>query len=311
MPSSEESRAHSGEHVLFQSLSRIFKGMQSVKVVVEPDRKQLFVKYDGDITWEGILEAEKLANEIVRENRRIIISLGSKDDLSKRYGKRLRGRWDLIDDEILRIVEVEDFDCVACKGEHVETTGEIGLIAVRKFNAVGKGQYDIEFEVGVRALDYLLESKRVAMNLFSILGTTADIAEQTARNLKDDVLDLKKSLKEASKKAIDNLPYQEIKGVKVYSGIFDGLDQRELTKKAGSLRKEANSVVILGDRSGFIVMARSGNLAFNVVSLLKKACDMLGGKCGGEVDFAFAGGFMSESLDRAVDTLVQELEKIL
>jgi alanyl-tRNA synthetase len=284
--------------------------MQSVKVVVGPDRKQLFVKYDGDMTWEGILEAEKLANEIVLENRRIVVSLGSKEDL-RRYGNRLRGRWDLIDDEILRIVEVEDFDCVACKGEHVETTKEIGLIAVRKLNALGKGQYDIEFEVGVRALNYLLESKRVAMNLLSILGTTADIAEQTARNLKDDVLDLKKSLKEASKKAIENLPCQEIKGVKVYSGVFDGLDQRELTRKAGSLRKEANSVVILGDRSGFIVMARSDNLAFNVVSLLRKACDMLGGKCGGEMDFAFAGGFMSESLDRAVDTLVQELEKII
>lgn len=127
MPSSEESGAHSGahsgEHVLFQSLSRIFKGMQSVKVVVEPDRKQLFVKYDGDMTWEGILEAEKLANEIVRENRRIIVSLGSKDELRRRYGNRLRGRWDLIDDEILRIVEVEDFDCVACKGSMLRQRG--------------------------------------------------------------------------------------------------------------------------------------------------------------------------------------------
>ena len=307
----EAARAHSGEHVLFQSLSRVFKGMRSVKVVIEPDKKQLFVKYNGEIDWDGVLEAEKIANRIVQENRGIKIIVGDKEELKREYGDRLRGRWDLIRDRRIRLVEVEGFDYVACKGEHVERTGEIGFIVVKKLSKLKKGEYEIQFEVGEEAREYALESKRLVMSLIDILGTTPDIAENTARNLKEEVLRLRKSLREVTKRAMEKLEYEEVKGVKVYSRVFDGFDKRELMKKAADLRKEDHTVVIFGDLSGLLIMGRSDDLSFNVIPLLEKGCNLLGGRCGGKEEFAFGGGFQSDNLNEAVDLIKRELNKIL
>lgn len=308
---SEESKAHSGEHVLFQSLSRVFKGMESVKVVIEPDKKQLFVKYDGEITWSGILQAERIANRIIQENRKIKITVEDKEKLRKEYGDKLRGRWDLIEDKTIRIVEVEGFDCVACRGEHVERTGEIGLIIVKDFKNIGKGEYEIQYEVDEKARETLMESKKIAMKVMEILGTTPDKFEKTASNIKEEIKRLRESLKDASKKTMKKLEYEEIKGVKLYSKIFDGLDRRELMRKAADLRNDKKTVVIFGDSSGLLVMGRSDDLNFDVIPLLEKGCNLLEGKCGGKKEFAFGGGFKSNDLNKAIDLIKKELIKIL
>ena len=307
----ESSKAHSGEHILFQSLSRVFKGMESVKVVIEPDKKQLFVKYDGEIDWSGILKAERIANRIIQENRKIKITTGDKEKLRKQYGNKLRGRWDLIEDKTIRIVEVEGFDCVACKGEHVESTGEIGLIIVKDFKNLGKNEYEIQYEVGEKAKEFLMESKKIAMDVMEVLGATPDKIEKTARNLKEEIIRLRQSLKETSKKAMEKLEYEEIKGVKLYTKIFDGLDRKELMRKAASLRREKNTVVIFGDNFGLLIMGRSPDMKFNVIPILEKGCKYLGGKCGGKEDFAFGGGFKSDKLNEAIELMKKELIKLI
>jgi alanyl-tRNA synthetase len=307
----ELSKAHTGEHILFQSLSRVFKGMESVKVVLELEKKQLFVKYAGEINWSGILEAERMANKIIRENRKIKITTGDKEKLRKEYGNKLRGRWDLIKNKNIRIVEVEGFDCVACRGQHVGSTGEIGLIVVKDFRNIGKGEYVIEYEVDERAKELLMESKKIAMSVMEILGTSPGKIENTAKNLKEEIIKLRENLKEASKKAMENIDYEEVKGVKLYSKIFHGLDRRELMRKAAKLREEKKTVVIFGDNSGLLIMGRSNDLNFSVIPILEKGCKMLGGKCGGKPDFAFGGGFKSNNLTEAVILIKKELTDFL
>lgn len=308
---SEKPKAHSGEHILFQSLSRVFKGMESVKVVIESDKKQLFVKYDGEMDWSGVLEAERIANRIIQENRKITITIGEKKKLRKEYGNKLRGRWDLIEDKIIRIVEVEGFDYVACKGEHVKNTGEIGLIVIKDFKKTGNNEYEILYEVGEKAKEFLMESKRIAMKVMEILGATPGKVEFTAKNIKEEITKLRESLKEVSKKAMENLEYEEIKGVKFYSRIFDGLDRRELMRKAADIRKEKKTVAIFGDNSGLLIMGRSDDLKFNVIPLLEKGCNFLKGKCGGKEDFAFGGGFQSNNLKGAIELIKKELIELL
>jgi alanyl-tRNA synthetase len=307
----EQSKAHSGEHILFQSLSRVFKGMESIKVEIKPEKNRLFVKYDGKIDWNGILEAERIANKIISENRKIKIIVGNKEKLRKEFGNKLRGRWDLIKDENIRIVEVEGFDCVACKGEHVKTTGEIGFIVVRNFKKLGKGEYEIEYEVGEKAQEFLMESKKIAMKIMEILGVTPENIEKVAMNLKKEIERLRENLKEVSKRMMKKLDYEEVKGVKLYSEIFFSLDKRELMRKAASLRKEKNTVVIFGDTSGLLIMGRSDDLNFNVIPLLEKACNFLGGKCGGKEEFAFGGGFRTNDLNKAIVLIKEELIKLL
>jgi len=307
----ESSKAHTGEHILFQSLSKVFKGIESVKVEIKPDKKQLFVKYDREIDWAGILQAERIANGIIKENKKIKITIGDKEKLKKKYGKKLRGRWDLIKDKKIRIVEVEGFDYVACSGKHVKHTGEIGTIVIKNFKHLGKDDYVIQFEVGEKAKESLMESKKIAMNLMEILGTSSDKVEKTAINLKEQITKLRENLKQASKKAMEKLEYEEVKGVRLYSRIFSGLDRRELMRKAASLRDEKKTVVIFGDNSGLLVIGRSFDMKFNVLPILEKGCKYLGGKCGGKEDFAFGGGFKSDKINEAIKIMKKELIKLL
>jgi alanyl-tRNA synthetase len=285
--------------------------MESVKIVIEPDKKQLFVKYDDEISWSGILEAERITNRIIQENRKIKITIGDKEKLRKEYGNKLRGRWDLIEDKTIRIVEVEGFDCVACRGEHVKNTGEIGLIIVKDFKNLGKNDYEIQYEIGEKAKEFLIESKKIAMDVMEVLGATPDKIEKTAKNLKEEITRLRESLKETSKKAMEDIEYEEIKGVKVYSRVFDGLDKRELMRKAYDLKNEKKTVVIFGDNSGVLLMGRSDDVKFNVMPVLEKGCNFLGGKCGGKEDFAFGGGFKSNGMKEAVNIIKKELVKLL
>ena len=105
--------------------------------------------------------------------------------------------------------------------------------------------------------------------------------------------------------------HQEIKGIKFYSKVFDGLDRRELMRKAADLRKDKNTIVIFGDNSGLLVMGRSDDLNFNVIPFLEKGCVFLGGKCGGKKEFAFGGGFKSKNLNDAINLIKKELIKEL
>src|SRR6185503_20879500 len=98
------------------------------------------------ISPQQISEAEHLANEIVYENRPIVVrivpeaevpSLGLRKE-SQRIGP-------------LRVVSVEDFDVSACGGTHVRRTGEIGSIVIRKVERVNR-QARVDFVCGGRSL---------------------------------------------------------------------------------------------------------------------------------------------------------------
>ena len=82
-------------------------------------------------------------------------------------------------------------------------------------------------------------------------------------------------------------------------------------RKAADLRKEKNTVVIFGDSSGFLIMGRSDDFNFNLIPLLEKGCNFLGGRCGGRQEFAFGGGFKSKNLNEAIELIKKELIKTL
>lgn len=91
----------------------------------------------------GIARVQERANEVVFENRPIGISFehaSEAQDLrkpSEREGE-------------LRIITIAGLDRSACGGTHVRTTGEVGLISIRKLDKI-RGNLRIEFLCGMRA----------------------------------------------------------------------------------------------------------------------------------------------------------------
>jgi alanyl-tRNA synthetase len=302
-------KAHTGEHILFQSLSRVFDGIEIEKINITEEKKSLFVNYPDNLDKKKILEAELLVNKIIQDGREVKKFAGSKEEIEKRFENKVRGKWDRISDEKITVVEVDGFDYAACSGEHVENTKEIGMLLVTKVNSLGKNLHEIQFEVDEKAREKAIELANTVLVLEDILNTSKDKIESTVFNLKEEVLKLRKLLKIITRESMKDLNSEEIKGVKLYYKTFSGLDNDEIGKKVGELIKE-NKIVVLVVNDFFgnvsVVLARSSDVNIGVLSVLRRVCEEFKGKCGGKENFAMGGGFQADK-EKIIQNIKDEL----
>src|SRR5208337_1844238 len=90
---------------------------------------------------------EKLANEIIAEDRPVEIDFATSDE-ARAMGVR---KIPPAEREKLRLIDVRDLDLNACGGTHVRSTGQIGSILLRKTEKVRQG-VRVEFVCGGRAV---------------------------------------------------------------------------------------------------------------------------------------------------------------
>jgi alanyl-tRNA synthetase len=303
----DESRiAHTGEHILFRALFKVFPGLVLDKIDVVEGRKVVYVESAEQLSWEKLLEAELLANEVIADGKIVRKHAGSTEELKEKFGGKLRGKWERITDETVTVVEVDGYDWAACSGDHVENTIDIGMILITKVNSLGKEKYEIHFEVGEAAKQKALDLHARAKSVIEILGTTEDKLEKAAMNLKDEALMLRKKLKSVSKEALKNIAAENVNGIKIFAKIFPGLDNDELTARAGELVREKNTAVIFVnefEEKIIITVARSDDLQFNAVEILQEVCEQLGGKGGGKPSFAMGGGKKTVSAEKILSDL--------
>lgn len=112
-----------------------------------------------------------------------------------------------IEDDDIRIIEVDNIDYAACCGTHVSNTGEVGLIKILNWESY-KGNTRVTFVSGSRALeDYswkntyiksisrLLSSKdKDLLNKVNNLYNNKEILEKENRKLREDLLNIKGQL---------------------------------------------------------------------------------------------------------------------
>src|SRR5258708_36924028 len=176
---------HSGQHVLSAAFLRLHK-IPTVSFHMADD----YCSIDLDtpaLTKAQIESAERLANEIILENRPVEIRFVTRDEAGK-LGLR---KVPVADREELRIIDIRDVDISACGGTHVNQTGQIGCVLLRKTEKVRQG-WRVEFVAGQRAV---VTARRdftgltEAAVLFS--AHIYDVPQQ-ARNALDDIRFLRK-----------------------------------------------------------------------------------------------------------------------
>lgn len=137
---------HSGEHILSGILCRLY---HCDNVGFHLGAEAVTIDYNADISWEQVLEAERLANEAIWADREAEITYPSREELAVldyRSKKKLAGQ--------VRIVEFPEADRCACCGTHVERAGQVGLIKVLSCQKFREG-VRMEILCGARALRYL------------------------------------------------------------------------------------------------------------------------------------------------------------
>jgi len=301
---------HSGQHVLSAAFIRLFD-VPTVSFHMGVD--YCSIDLDTKALASGQVEAaERLANEIILENRPVEVRYVSQEE-ARSVGLR---KVPAVDKSELRLIAIHDFDLSACGGTHVRNTGQIGCILLRKTEKVRQG-VRLEFVCGQRAVatgrrDYMTLAEAAALYSTQLWDLPQQIRKaqddaKAARRSRDEILE--ELAGQHALRLVAETPVAN--GRKVVIGVFADHDApfiRLLAQKC--TRASDNVIALLASTSGqtALVFAQSAGQPFDMGSLMKEALEKLGGRGGGSKDLAQGG--TAES--RPVEPVLAEVrEKLL
>jgi alanyl-tRNA synthetase len=138
------SRMHSGEHVLSRILESSHEGLEVYKVAVAEEETTVFMHWSGELRWDLLFEAEDGANEVI--SRDLPVSIRFYEPREAREIQGLKANWERLGDEPIRVVTIPGFDCIACSGTHVSSTGQIGGLLVTGYRGTAP-EWEVKFTV--------------------------------------------------------------------------------------------------------------------------------------------------------------------
>lgn len=293
---------HSGQHVLSSAFVRLF-GMATVSFHMADD----YCSIDLDtptLTKEQVEAAERLANEIVLEDREVDIRFVTRDEAAKLGLRKLPPT----ERDELRLIDIRDFDLTACGGTHVARTGQIASILLRKFEKVRQG-WRVEFVAGQRAVatarrDYTALTETAG--LFS--AHIYDVPQQARKSL-DEIRSLRKQREQsqedlaAAQAAAMLAETPETAGRRVVVRTLADRDLNFVKLLAQKLTRLSPAVVALLATTSpqpSLVFAQSAGQLFDMGALLKETLGKLGGRGGGSKDMAQGGAPNADGIDAAL-----------
>jgi alanyl-tRNA synthetase len=287
----EHMQQHSGQHILSAAFIELYQ-MPTVSFHMAEDYCSIDLATPF-VTPEQIVGAENRANQIVFENRPVVISYVSRADAEK-LGLR---KPPAAERDELRIVSVADFDVSACGGTHVSSTGQIGSILLRKSEKARHGTR-VEFVCGDRAVriarrDYTALSEAAALFSAKLWDVREHISKsfdetKSLRKQKDDALDQLAGLMAAA--AVHSDPDRN--GSKLVVKVFPDRDitfAKLFAQKVTHAATPAIALVASAVDPPGAVFAQTPGGAADMGALLKQVLSSVGGRGGGSHDFAQGG----------------------
>jgi alanyl-tRNA synthetase len=278
---------HTGQHIL----SRAFEVRHEAETVgFHLTDTTLTIDLDQPSLNETQLSAaEQLANTIIQANRAVSARIVAGDALD---GVRMRRLPAKIATDGLRIVEIEDFDLVACGGTHVARTGEIGLLKIIKVERRGD-RLRLEFLCGNRALvDYdskhqiaVAAAQALTCGLPEVVTQIGKLQESIRTLQRDYRAALDERMQLESTRLIDAA--QAARRDVVVAG-FDGRGPAELKRLAAALT-DAGLVALLAAHDGertHLLAARPAGSPADMQALLARVFGALEGRGGGRAEMA-------------------------
>ena len=301
---------HSGQHVLSAAFIRLFN-MPTVSFHMADD----YCSIDLDtptLTKDQIESAERLANEIILENRPVNVSYVTREEAGKLGLRKLPPT----ERDELRLVDIQDFDLTACGGTHVSQTGQIASVLLRKTEKVRQG-WRVEFVAGQRSVatarrDFTTLTETAA--LFS--ANIYDVPTQ-ARKALDEIKSLRKQCEQSleelagAQAAAMLAETPETSGRKLIVRTFADRDLNFLKLLAQKLtRLSPNAIALLAATTpqSSLIFAQSPGQPYDMGTLLKEVVAKLGGRGGGSKDMAQGGVPNTENLAEALTQTAAKLE---
>ena len=280
---------HTGQHVLSAAFIELYQ-FPTVSFHMGDDYCSIDLSTPA-ITAAQVTGAERRANEIVFENRPVRIRYVHRDE-AERLGLR---KLPPAERDELRLIEVADFDLSACGGTHVNATGQIGAILLRKTEKTRQGMR-IEFVCGVRAVaaarrDYSTLTE--AASLFS--AKPADVPEMIRKSF-EELKESRRQKDEALEQLAGAMAEADLAALpgdrRIVTRVFadrDAAFAKLFAQKAARGSVGCVALVVSTMNPPGIVFAQTPGGKADMGALLKETLTAVGGRGGGNRDFAQGG----------------------
>ncbi|TMI79825.1 MAG: alanyl-tRNA editing protein [Bacillati bacterium ANGP1] len=289
---------HTAQHVLSAAFAHL---LEAETVSVHLGGSSTLDLAVQALTPDDGRRVEERANQIAFDNRPVTIRLVSDEEAASLGLRRPPRRAGTI-----RVVEVEGWDRSACGGTHVNRTGEIGPVLLRRWERT-KGQIRVEFLSGWRAIaDY--RWKHALVSEWSARLTVGDrelgaALERVVREARER----ERALAEARGRLIASEAAERLAaapagaGPKVLRLQVSRRDPDEVRSLLRELTSRETCVVLAGDEeTGRLYFARSPGAGPAMAALIDQASRSVGGRGGGTAEFAQGSVPPGDTVSRAL-----------
>ena len=141
-------RIHTAAHLLSEAVRKaVGKPLAIVGSAIGVEKARIDFGYERSIR-EFFPKIEEIANQIVAENRPVIVKVMPREE-AEEYVAKFNESLKILPPQVreVRIVEIKDWHACACGGTHVKSTGEIERIKLLKRSSKGRGVERIEFTI--------------------------------------------------------------------------------------------------------------------------------------------------------------------
>jgi alanyl-tRNA synthetase len=306
----DHTQLHTGQHLLSGT---IFLMTGAMTVSMHMGEETCTIDVDApEIKDETLVAVEDAVADAIEENIPVKTHLCPPEDISS-FRPKLR-KPPPEGEEVIRVVEIGEYDIIACCGTHLKSTAEIGLLRI--FGAEKhKGMTRITFLAGRRLL---LDSRALRNN--AIVASRA--LSVPVNGIGNGVLDLSKKLAETERrlkafaeaavkgkaealvqKAASASTYSKLPPIIVES--YADEDINEVLNIGKIAHKKIQAVFLLASRQDNKFAAYSSVEGFDLRSLLKSAFEAQSGKGGGSSTF-FQGSF---GTSKATEDFLDSIKK--
>src|SRR5690348_7263615 len=279
---------HTGQHLLSAAFVRLFNA-KTVSFHLGEQISTIDLETQS-ITHDDLIRIERLANEVIAEDRPISIHYATREQAQNLGVRKLPER-----EGEIRLIDIQDFDLNACGGTHARTTGQIGGLLLRRTEKVKQG-VRVEFVCGLRAV-------RTARQDFQLLSEASGLYPCAPADLPGNISKQREEFRVVQKrdarileelaelKAAQLLQDTAVEGSgwKMIVQIFPERDASFVKLLAQRLTRGNQNVIALlagTSPSPAVFFARSSDLSFDLGTLLRELVTAAGGRGGGSKDFA-------------------------
>jgi alanyl-tRNA synthetase len=275
---------HDATHVLLASARRVLgKHVWQAGAQKGYYYSRLDVTHYKKLSQVEVEQIEKLANQIVQQNRRVVSRFMERNIAEEKYGYTIY-QGGVVPGAVIRVVEIEGFDVEACGGTHSESTGSIGPITIMKVEYPQDGIVRFIFSAGASAVEWNRKNMNLLENVASTLKSPVDQLGERVEKLVNENRTLNRKLEDAQAYIADLLagklnrlgtPIGQVGYIVI--GQEEQIDQRFLATRLAN----TNKMVVFVLREKRLIVSSPATHGYDVSKIIQVLKSNFRGKGGG------------------------------